>query len=297
MTSDFFCSTQSIAHGESQFASAPRADVWVLLEHQGPWGAQAFAESRVPDAVKAHVDGWLRAIPRARLQLIRRLPRPPAGERQLFVALARETDPALYRVPFQDYGDLLALDLPALLAGAQSTPALEPARQLFLVCGNARRDKCCGKFGPPVYERFDQEAGSAVWQTTHLGGHRFAPTGAWLPYGLCFGRMAPDDVTGWLDACRAGRIDLAHARGRSCYTPAEQAAEYLLRTQTAETLLGAYRRLDTREVAPDEWEIAFAAADGTRHAVRVAHARTGVWGYESCRAEKQVEIKRWQIAD
>lgn len=295
MSNDFYCSMLSRAAGEPQFATAPRVDVWILLEHQGPWGAQAFAESRVPEPVKAHVDGWLRAIPRARLQLIRRLPRPPDGEKALFVALARETDPVLYRVPFAEYADLLALDVPALLAGTQGATALEPARELFLVCGNARRDQCCGKFGLPAYERFAQEAGSAVWQTTHLGGHRFAPTGIWLPHGLCFGRLAPDDVPGWLDACRAGRIDLAHARGRSCYTPAEQAAEHLLRTQTGETLLGAYRRVDTREVAPDEWEVTFAAADGTRHAVHVAHVRTGKMGYESCRAEKQVVVRQWQI--
>lgn len=293
---DAYCSTLSREAGEQQFASAPRADVWVLLEHPGPWGAQAFAESRVPDAVKAHVDGWLRAIPHARLQLIRQLPpaRAGIGEHSLFVALARETGPALYRAPFDAFEDLLAVDVPALAAGNPDYARFRQAGELFLICANARRDKCCGKFGPPVYARFVERAGTSVWECTHLGGHRFAPTGAWLPQGLCFGRLGPGDVDAWLDACRAGRVDLAHTRGRSCYATAEQAAEYFLRAETGELALDAYRRVATRTPGPEEWETIFATAAGVECTVRVARERSVIWSYESCRAEQKAEIVRWR---
>ncbi len=52
-----------------------------------------------------------------------------------------------------------------------------------------------------------------VWETSHTGGHRFAPTFVSLPDGYLFG--GPDAASRSLDACR----------GRSSLTPAAQAAE------------------------------------------------------------------------
>jgi hypothetical protein len=51
---------------------------------------------------------------------------------------------------------------------------------MLLVCTNGRRDVCCALWG----QRFYAAAAALlpnVWQTTHLGGHRFAATAVSLP--------------------------------------------------------------------------------------------------------------------
>ncbi len=61
-------------------------------------------------------------------------------------------------------------------------------REIF-VCTHASRDYCCGTFGIQLYstiKKFLNEYNHAkirVWRTSHLGGHRFAPTLLDMPEG------------------------------------------------------------------------------------------------------------------
>src|SRR5699024_10918271 len=62
----------------------------------------------------------------------------------------------------------------------------------------------------------------SVWETTHLGGDRFAGNVAILPEGSMYGRLdgtsAPDVVTAHLD----GDVDLTRWRGRTIWAAPEQ---------------------------------------------------------------------------
>ncbi len=68
----------------------------------------------------------------------------------------------------------------------------------ILVCTHGSHDACCGKFGLPVYETLRQGYAAAsegrlrVWRTSHIGGHRFAPTLIDLPEGRYWGRLEPE---------------------------------------------------------------------------------------------------------
>ncbi len=52
--------------------------------------------------------------------------------------------------------------------------------QDYLLCTHGSRDFCCGKFGLDLYQELRDEvkdhSALRVWQCTHLGGHRLAPT-------------------------------------------------------------------------------------------------------------------------
>lgn len=62
-----------------------------------------------------------------------------------------------------------------------------------LVCTHGSRDTCCGKFGHPIYNilRFKHAVPGSlrVWRTSHVGGHRFAPTLLELPEGRYWGHL------------------------------------------------------------------------------------------------------------
>src|SRR5262249_39352173 len=81
-------------------------------------------------------------------------------------------------------------------------------------------------YGRPLYDALRQAADSAgVWQSTHVGGDRFAGNVVVLPHGLYYGRVGPREVAGLVAAHAGGRIDLARYRGRSAWPFAVQAAE------------------------------------------------------------------------
>ena len=68
----------------------------------------------------------------------------------------------------------------------------------ILVCTHGSHDACCGKFGYPIYAtlRYGYAASSGgqlrVWRTSHIGGHRFAPTLIDLPEGRYWGHLEPE---------------------------------------------------------------------------------------------------------
>jgi len=63
-----------------------------------------------------------------------------------------------------------------------------------LLCAHGSRDVCCGSLGTrlAVEARADEAisaSGVRLWQTSHTGGHRFAPTAISLPDGMLWGHL------------------------------------------------------------------------------------------------------------
>jgi len=124
---------------------------------------------------------------------------------------------------------LLHLDLSS--AGA---PVEHP---LFLVCTHGKHDRCCSKFGRPLYDAVrEQVEEDWVWQSTHIGGDRFAGNVVSLPDGVYYGRVEPAGSWPVLEAALRGEVHLPHYRGRSCHSFPAQAAERAVREETG--LLG-----------------------------------------------------------
>jgi hypothetical protein len=80
-----------------------------------------------------------------------------------------------------------------------------------------------------------------VWETTHLGGHRFAPTAVTLPSGAVHGRLDTGSATRLLAATERGETVLESLRGRSTWPPPAQAAEHAVRLATGERDADALR--------------------------------------------------------
>lgn len=249
-----FCCDDSIQVGEALPGTAPRSEVWLLLEYAGLWGAKAFDESALPDAVKDRLNGWLKAIPNSRLQMVKQ---DKTGDtRAFYVALASEG--RLYRFELAAYDSLLALDIPALVGGAADYEAYRSLEKLFLACTNAKRDACCARHGLPLYQKLRDSAGDSAWQSSHIGGHRFAGTMVCLPHGLYYGRV--DEAAPIVDAYRRGEFYTGNCRGRCIYPPAVQLAEIYLREQLGLRALDALRLLDVEQHG-ERWTARFAAGD------------------------------------
>ncbi len=200
--------------------TAPTETRWLLVEHAGPWGRRAVAESRLPDAVRTRLatledEG-------VRVQLVRRpgSAQPgsadPATAGATVLSLDLSADRAVVREGrLDDVEELLHLDPDTLPVSVGP---------LLLVCTNGRRDVCCAEVGRPVAAALAQRWPRATWETTHLGGHRFAGTLLVLPVGLLLGRVRDDDAVAVVEDVLAGRPVLSRTRGRAGRTPSAQAA-------------------------------------------------------------------------
>jgi (2Fe-2S) ferredoxin len=106
------------------------------------------------------------------------------------------------------------------------TSDLAPVREnVYFVCTNGQRDLCCARYGLPTFARLQELVGARVWQTTHLGGHRFAPNVLALPQGILYGRVDVDEVDAFVTTIESGDVSRSHVRGRSAFPPEAQFAE------------------------------------------------------------------------
>jgi hypothetical protein len=259
--------------------SAAVATAYLLVEHPGPWGRKALAESRFPEHVR---HGLAEAADAAgvRVQLIRRPGRAaPSGSLRVFASYADPSAPWTATARLDDAERLLDLDLTALALG-QVPPGLAPVdAPLHLVCTNGRRDLCCAEQGRPIVAALAEAHPDATWETTHVGGHRFAGAVVLLPAGLSYGRLDPDSARHVVDRSLEGHVVPTLLRGRSAYPGAVQAAELAALQRLGSTRIDALRLVsaidqplpgaDARRVV----EVTFAHADGET-AVRVAEVPT-----------------------
>lgn len=283
------CAIASRESDEPLAATAATARTWLLVEQPGPWGAKALTGSRLDPALG-------RALDRAggghgvRAALIRRpgrhADRAP-GARRAFVAHTLPGRSWVYTTLLSDPEELLALDHAALGAGdTTGLPApwtVHTGDPLVLVCTNGRRDRCCALEGRPLAAELAASAAADVWEITHLGGHRFAPTLLVLPHGYAYGRMGAPAVKSLLEAAAEGRVPTEGCRGRSAWARPGQAADLAVREHTGEQRADALTVVDETPSGTGRWEVRVRHADGRAWRVAVA-AEAGPPAPASCGA-------------
>jgi hypothetical protein len=222
------CSHLSEARDEPLAGTASTVRSWLLLEHPGPWGRNAPADTRMPQGLGAEIRRRCNEA-RVRPLLIRRAPGAPSTSGvPCFAIRSGPGEPWIETTTLGKIGDALELDLDGL--GRGERPGLETHdRPLFLVCTHGRRDVCCAERGRPLAVELSRSHPDETWESTHIGGDRFAGNLLAFPHGLYFGRVGPDEAAGIASAYLEGRLALEHFRGRSSLPFVVQAAEIALR--------------------------------------------------------------------
>jgi hypothetical protein len=196
-------------------ASAPEASrAWLLIEHQGPWPAEP-TEAEFPAPLSALVaEAAARDI---RVQLIRRpgrrQPLPPDSPRTVFAGWTAGEVPWLRRGAMSPAKP--DLDLVALAAGEPVTFGMPVSEPVLLVCGHGRRNVCCARLGVPLAQALSARYSRQVWETSHVGGHRFAANLVILPHGLYYGPVDTEAAVAAISAYEQGAIVPDRYRGRA----------------------------------------------------------------------------------
>ncbi|KQS59708.1 sucrase ferredoxin [Geodermatophilus sp. Leaf369] len=251
------CSVQALLAADSPVATAPPARRWLLLEQPGPWGRDALLQSRFDPAVAPLLAARARELG-LRIQMVRRPGDRLAdsGRRWAVADVAaswlrwssRETDAEL-------------LDAP--LDGSVGADHDDPT---YLVCTHGGHDACCAVRGRPLARALPAAGPADVWETSHLGGDRFAANVLVLPTGHVYGQV-PGDGAALVQAHGRGEVVLDHLRGRAGLTPAAQAAQQHARAELG--LLGVHdlpvrgvRSLQVDEAGVERWAVTLGGPDG-----------------------------------
>ena len=267
----FFCSELSRRAGESGVGTASTGAVWLLLEYPHGWGRRAFEESALPPEVKRFFDGATARIRHSRVLFVKTDRGRADARMSLLVVRCRERAPFVVRLRLEKYLDLLAYDLAAVASGRDLQGGESEQSPLFLVCTHGRRDKCCAKFGVPVYNSLRASEGDAVWQSSHVGGDRFAGNLVCFPHGLFYAHQDAESAHRVVEAYRAGRLTLEGFRGRACYSHYIQAAEAFVREAARLPGVEDLHFLSARPEGADSWRVRFAErAAGRAHEALVA---------------------------
>jgi hypothetical protein len=259
------CSASSLAAAEPLAGTATQGTSWLLVEARGAWGRDAVVESSLPEAVVEVLGGFP-----GKAVLVRRPDRRQGAT--VIRATVAETGARATRHELRSLDELPMVDL------EQGEPVVGP---IVLVCVHGRRDACCARLGQPLFDALSASVAPArLWQSSHLGGHRFAANVLVLPHGIQLGRVPVDRAAGVAELLEHGRIPLDFYRGRTLYAPAVQAAEILVRSAT-----GYDAMADVRLLSDEEGVVTFSTPGGAV-AVQVEE-RSGLTLPPSCGAEPE----------
>jgi hypothetical protein len=289
------CAVVSKNNGEDPIGTAPHFDQLLVLELPPPWPGNVWQAGQTPEGLRElfqHAgEQGLRLVAQAIL------PNPIDGSRPGWTRLFsfhRPPGPVAtygkeeFIVPNREVTDVVE----ALLLSPGRVPNFEPYRQdtthlrEILVCTHGNRDVCCGKFGFPMFHALRQIAASAarpfrVWRTSHLGGHRFAPTLLDLPEGRCWGHLDLETLEKL--ALRRGRVLPLRRfyRGWSALAPHEQVAEREVFMRIGREWLHYLKEIHTLEL------------DETKDYARIWLGYTAPDGQVGGAYEATVEFSHW----
>jgi hypothetical protein len=241
-----------------------------MIEQPGPWGRAGLRASRFPTELAAAVEqrALLAGI---RVQAVRR-PGRTAGDETRFwgLASARHGAEELRTGAWSSPDELLELPLD----GSAGEPVDD---QLFLVCAHGKHDPCCALRGRGAAVALHAVRPGRVWETSHLGGDRFAANVLVLPSGLLYGRVPASAATEFADAVDAGTVVPDLLRGRVGLPPAAQAAAALAHRRLGLSGVGEVRVLASSGFADGVATVRLRTAKGD-FAVKVAADRVAADG-------------------
>jgi hypothetical protein len=185
--------------------TAPQAKGWLLLESDQSWPRAA-----VTTLVPSNIQSWASELSYSIL-LIRQRPRVETLKASSHRYWISGSDGNIHHGSRSDFDQI-----PDLTRS-------QPSQPLLIVCTNGKRDQCCAIEGNSLIKnirstlRSDMQ--SQVWEGTHLGGHRFAPTALYLPGNLILGRLNSSAAVGLIEH---GQISSDFIRGRTHLSPCLQ---------------------------------------------------------------------------
>ncbi len=212
------CSAFAQQQGEPLVGTAPFTRRFVLIECPQPWAEAMEQSSGLPTDLAAQITSWGNQWPDTRFLLFTGQ-RSPSGSPKVLSLSPRRL--LFFEAPENGLQAYQAMQIEGVAPDRLTTaiadyftarsqgkwpPTARPlAGRHWFICTHGRHDRCCGRYGYPLYRQvtalvasLDQAQrlpshGVHIWQVSHIGGHRFAPTLIDLPEGRYYGAITLED--------------------------------------------------------------------------------------------------------
>ncbi|QII03016.1 sucrase ferredoxin [Rhodococcoides fascians A21d2] len=202
-----------------------------LIEHRGPWGREPWDPEGPLGRIGTELSRRCKAVG-IRPQLVRETHgrREPADTRRVFLVHSGRRSAWLEQYAIDTLEQILRLPLEAAADGTAPGTGIRVDQRLYLVCTHGKKDPCCAVLGRPVAAALNRPNGR-VWESTHLGGDRYAAGMVALPDGSYYGNLDPANAQAVVDGHDRGQLTLQNYRGRCTDDTAAQIAEHAVRTE------------------------------------------------------------------
>ena len=285
--------------------------IYLVIEQPGTWGNDALIESSLPDgfgkALKEQINFPEVGIILARRTDIAQQERRTTNRRRFWLAFTSPGGVRMRSGSLDNITDVLRWDWPAIIRGELPAVGRRSADPVLFLCTNGKKDQCCAVHGRKIIDalRPNPELTGQIYEASHIGGHRFAPTGLLLPFGIMVGRLTTDSAMNILNESWSGNIDVAHLRGRTALPPFAQIAEIEVRKTTG------IRQIDAFDVVVLKSGKPIAAANVSNFAsedlVQVRHSNGSSWNVKLeptstilrkkiCTGDESVD-ETWKVVD
>lgn len=224
------CAAISRGSNESLRGTVATAVGWLLIEHPGPWGPAPFEPNGPLGEIGAELHRRCTEL-RVRIQLIRdpNRPRTNSGDYRTYLVHSGRSGPWMTQHHYHRPEQLLDIDIATAVSTTPPQTGKTACEPVYLVCTHGKKDPCCAVFGRPIVRTLTTST-LQVFESSHLGGDRFAGGIVALPDGSYFGHLEPNSAATVIERHHTGHLLLSHYRGRCTDSPLVQVAEHSLRT-------------------------------------------------------------------
>ena len=164
------------------------------------------------------------------------------------------------------------------------------AGPLTLVCTHGARDACCAKNGGMFFRALRKLSPDTVWQSSHLGGHRFAATAIHFPSGRLFGRLDAQNAESFVHQEPPDLIE--RLRGLTRYDKPSQFMEIELLKENRKGL----SLVEQVQLDLNAWTVRFDSDEGRLERI-VTRTETGRSRCASCGDAEASTVYDWTMRD
>ncbi len=193
------CSELTRQAGNSLSGTALTYDNYLLVECPPPWNSYDLETPTIPDNLRAVGDEIYENKPiKNRILLIYN----PLYHTENTIRVLAFQKPAGCSRGYIGQEFLLS-DINEVASLAQTCFSTCPGEweanpiktRDILICTHGQNDRCCARYGNPLYRqglKMIEDLSLTdvrIWQTSHIGGHRFAPIAIAFPDGRYYGQL------------------------------------------------------------------------------------------------------------
>jgi hypothetical protein len=214
MTINLDCSYSTRLGNENIICSVAKLDAQIAIELEEPWASIPLKSIKFPQTIQNLVPQLAKIKLEFGLNYFAKNEYSIKDHTRIFIFRRNESEFEGFHklellVPNEQLQDIIPLFIEYF--SSHKNPfqnwEIETHRNIneIFVCIHGERDQCCGKYGLQLYQEFHTQiyqknnSKFRVWKSTHIGGHRYAPTFYEAPSMRWYGLFNIKDIPDFLN--------------------------------------------------------------------------------------------------